>query len=96
LIFLLVGQPINQPWSKFGGYSPNFWVIYAAPPPQISTFPGHARDAQGVVALGCHGPRAVRAVHLIVHRISVIVGEIDPVDVLGASFEAEWIVLDGL
>jgi hypothetical protein len=35
-------------------------------------------------------------VHLIVHRISVIVGEIDPVDVLGASFEAEWIVLDGL
>ena len=41
----------------------------------------------------------MRAVHLIVHRVSVIVGEIDPVDVLGARklLEAlEWIVLDGL
>lgn len=55
-------------------------------PPEISTFPGHARDPQGVVALGRHGPSTVRAVHLIVHGVSVIVGEIDPVDVLGARW----------
>ena len=54
-------------------------------PQKMSAFPGHSSNPHGVVALGCHGPRAVRAVHLVIHGVPIVVGEVHPMDVLGAE-----------
>mmetsp|Transcript_23993 Transcript_23993/g.72067 ORF Transcript_23993/g.72067 Transcript_23993/m.72067 type:complete len:432 (+) Transcript_23993:1856-3151(+) len=60
---------------------------------KTDTAPRHASHANAVVADAGDGARAVRAMHLVVPRVAVIVGEIGPVDIVDIAIS---IVIDAI
>mmetsp|Transcript_126598 Transcript_126598/g.300727 ORF Transcript_126598/g.300727 Transcript_126598/m.300727 type:complete len:226 (-) Transcript_126598:887-1564(-) len=63
------GTSATRSRQKLHGHEPN-------------SLPSHSSHSNGVVAVACNGSCAVCSMHLIIHRISIIVGEIGPVNVV--------------